>query len=167
MFAGHALLWVSLRISVKTKMEGTILGIDEKTRTAAIKAEDGSRSYFPLDEWKGPTPLEVGAEVDYDTNGDGQAKAVYPTDRKSRTKKGSKPPKTKTAATLFAFLLGAVGGHKFYLGSWGWGIVYLLFCWTYIPLIVSVLETIRYIVITEEQFQQKYAKANGPFGFID
>jgi TM2 domain-containing membrane protein YozV len=33
--------------------------------------------------------------------------------------------KSKTVAILLAFLLGGLGAHRFYLGSWGWGLVYL------------------------------------------
>lgn len=148
-------------------MEGTILGIDEKSKVVAIRQADGSRCYFHPEEWKGDTAPEVGMAVDFDTNGEGQATVVYPVGKSLPLANGVKPPKTKTAATLFALLLGGLGGHKFYLGSWGWGVVYLLFCWTYIPVIVSILETIRYVTLSEDDFQAKYAKANGPFGFID
>ena len=40
--------------------------------------------------------------------------------------------KSKVAAGLLGIFLGGLGIHKFYLGRWGWGIVYLLFFWTYI-----------------------------------
>jgi TM2 domain-containing membrane protein YozV len=37
-------------------------------------------------------------------------------------------------------LLGGFGAHRFYLGQKGWGIAYLLFCWTLIPLVASWVE---------------------------
>src|SRR5665647_305696 len=40
--------------------------------------------------------------------------------------------KSKLAAALFALFLGGFGIHKFYLGCTGMGILYLLFCWTFI-----------------------------------
>jgi len=48
--------------------------------------------------------------------------------------------KNPTTAVLLALFGGWIGAHKFYLGQTGMGILYLLFCWTYIPLIVSVFE---------------------------
>lgn len=156
-------------------MEGTILGIDGKSNIVAIKAVDGSRLYFPLEEWKGHVHPEIGMRVDYDSNGDSQARVVYPVGGWTASAQPAtpshtnvmKPAKTKTAATVFSLLLGGFGGHKFYLGQWGWGIVYLAFCWTYIPALVSLIETIRYVMIPEDEFQRKYAMSNGPFGFIE
>ena len=44
---------------------------------------------------------------------------------------------------LLAFLLGTFGGQEFYVGSIGWGIVCILFCWTGIPSIVGFIKGIR------------------------
>ncbi|MGC8551014.1 MAG: TM2 domain-containing protein [Acidobacteriaceae bacterium] len=41
---------------------------------------------------------------------------------------------------LFALLVGGLGLHRFYLGETGWGILYLLFCWTGIPTLVGFIE---------------------------
>ncbi len=60
------------------------------------------------------------------------------------------------AAGLFALLLGGVGVHKFYLGRVGWGIVYLLFCWTFIPAVLGLIEGIIYITMSDQAFAQKY-----------
>lgn len=61
-------------------------------------------------------------------------------------KSPSLPPKGKgvnqLAYCLFAFLLGGFGVHKFYAGKVGLGIVYLLFCWTFIPAIIALVEGI-------------------------
>ena len=65
--------------------------------------------------------------------------------------------KSKVAAGLFAILLGGIGIHKFYLGRIGWGIVYLLFCWTFIPAIVGLIEGILYLTASDEDFERKYA----------
>lgn len=48
--------------------------------------------------------------------------------------------KNPTSAVLFTLFLGGVGGHKFYMGQTGLGVVYLLFCWTYIPGIIALIE---------------------------
>ena len=64
--------------------------------------------------------------------------------------------KNKTTAALLALFLGGLGMHKFYLGKWVWGIVYLLFCWTFIPSLVSLVEAIVLLVQSEDSFQAKY-----------
>lgn len=48
----------------------------------------------------------------------------------------------KVVYCLLAFFLGGIGVHKFYSGKIGLGILYLVFCWTYIPLIASLIEFI-------------------------
>jgi TM2 domain-containing membrane protein YozV len=48
--------------------------------------------------------------------------------------------KSDVVAILLAFFLGSFGAHRFYLGQTGWGILYLLFCWTLIPHLVSFVE---------------------------
>lgn len=67
-------------------------------------------------------------------------------------------PKSKTAAGLLAIFLGGIGVHKFYLGSVGAGIAYLLFCWTCIPAIIGLVEGIIYLTSTEENFYYKYVR---------
>ena len=64
--------------------------------------------------------------------------------------------KSRVVAALFALLLGGIGIHRFYLGEVGWGIVYLLFCWTGIPFIIGIIEGILYLVMTDEAFAAKY-----------
>ncbi len=69
---------------------------------------------------------------------------------------GSLSGRTRVAAALFALLLGGFGIHKFYLGKVGQGVLYLLFCWTFIPLIVSLIEGIVYLTMTDAHFAAKY-----------
>ncbi len=64
--------------------------------------------------------------------------------------------RNRIAAALFAILLGGLGVHKFYLGRVGIGILYLLFCWTFIPMIVGVIEGIIYLTQTDEAFTAEY-----------
>ena len=63
---------------------------------------------------------------------------------------------SRIAAVLFALLLGGLGIHKFYLGRVGWGILYLLFCWTFIPALAALVEGIIYLTMTDEAFATKY-----------
>jgi TM2 domain-containing membrane protein YozV len=65
--------------------------------------------------------------------------------------------KNKVVAALLAIFLGGIGIHKFYLGKVGWGIMYLIFCWTWIPMIVSFIEAIIYLTMSEKDFEAKYS----------
>ena len=66
--------------------------------------------------------------------------------------------KSKAVAVLLALFLGGIGMHKFYLGKPLWGIIYLVFCWSYIPSIISFVEGIIYLCTSENEFQAKYGK---------
>lgn len=64
--------------------------------------------------------------------------------------------KSKTTAGILAIVLGNFGAHKFYLGRWGLGLLYLLFCWTYIPGIIAFIEGILYLIANPEDFANKH-----------
>ena len=77
----------------------------------------------------------------------------------STPEQGSAPisrTKSKVVAFLLAWLLGGIGGHKFYLGRTGQGLLYLVFCWTFIPAAIAFIEGIIYITMSDERFWQKY-----------
>ncbi|HOJ94490.1 MAG TPA: zinc-ribbon domain and TM2 domain-containing protein [Fervidobacterium nodosum] len=65
-----------------------------------------------------------------------------------------KPRKSPIIAALLALFLGGVGAHRFYLGQW-WGIIYIVFCWTYIPMIIAAIEGI-YWLFHQKEFLDKY-----------
>ena len=64
--------------------------------------------------------------------------------------------KDRIATVIIAFGLGWFGMHKFYLGKWGWGLIYLLFSWTSLPLIISIVEGFLYLMMSDEEFDFKY-----------
>lgn len=64
--------------------------------------------------------------------------------------------KSRATAAILALFLGGIGIHKFYLGQAGWGILYILFCWTFIPSIIAFIEAIVYLCASDEQFAAKY-----------
>ena len=64
--------------------------------------------------------------------------------------------KSKVAAGLLAILLGDFGIHKFYLGQVGLGILYLLFCWTFIPGLVGLVEGIIYLTTNDNEWARRY-----------
>lgn len=63
--------------------------------------------------------------------------------------------KNKTVAGLLALFLGGFGIHKFYLGKLN-GILYLIFCWTFIPSIIALIEAIRYFTMSDKDFNSIY-----------
>lgn len=64
--------------------------------------------------------------------------------------------KNKTTAGTFALFLGIFGAHHFYLGNKLLGVIYVLFCWTYIPLGLGIIEAILFYKMTDEEFDNKH-----------
>lgn len=64
--------------------------------------------------------------------------------------------KNKNLAAVLAIALGGFGAHKFYLRKTLWGVIYLIFCWTGIPTIVSFIEGILLLVESEKEFNKKF-----------
>lgn len=64
--------------------------------------------------------------------------------------------RSKTTAALLAFFLGGIGVHRFYLGNGGLGVLYLLFCWTFIPAIIAFIEFLVLLGMSEREFAMKY-----------
>ena len=62
--------------------------------------------------------------------------------------------KSKYIAALLAFFLGNVGIHKFYTNKGGTGLVYILFCWTFVPMIISFFEGIIYLTMSDDKFNK-------------
>lgn len=67
-----------------------------------------------------------------------------------------KTVRSRAIAGVLALLLGGLGAHKFYLGKIGWGILYLLFSWTTIPMVVGIIEGIIYLTMSDKSFEAKY-----------
>lgn len=74
--------------------------------------------------------------------------------------------KSKVTAGVLALLLGGIGIHKFYTGAWGWGLVYIVLCWTYVPALVALVEGIRYLTLAQADFERKAAQMKGPFAWL-
>ncbi len=88
-----------------------------------------------------------------------QEKIVYvrePAAASANPERSNWPIKNKIVAAVLAILLGGIGVHKFYLGQTGKGILYILFCWTYIPAIIGVIEGVIMLCSNDENFQIKY-----------
>jgi TM2 domain-containing membrane protein YozV len=68
-------------------------------------------------------------------------------------------------AVLLAMLFGGIGIHWFYLDQPGWGVLYLLFCWTFIPAVVGIVEGLFFLNMSDAEFQEAYAGIRG-FGWL-
>lgn len=64
--------------------------------------------------------------------------------------------KNKFVAALLALFLGGLGVHKFYLGNTKMGVIYFLFFWTTLPMWISFVEGVLYIVQDQQSFDAKY-----------
>ncbi len=64
--------------------------------------------------------------------------------------------KSKGVALLLCFFLGGLGIHQFYLGNTVQGVFYLLFSWTCIPALISIIDFIILLCMSEAYFHQKY-----------
>ena len=74
-------------------------------------------------------------------------------------------PVSKSALLLITFFLGGFGGHRFYLGNYIWGTLYLLFFWTSIPSIIALIELIVFLFMSSEKIEDNY-EAHGSTLFI-
>lgn len=64
--------------------------------------------------------------------------------------------KDRTVATLLAFFLGGIGLHQFYLGRIWQGVLYLLFCWTFVPLLLGFIDFLILLSMSDKRFNEKY-----------
>jgi len=68
----------------------------------------------------------------------------------------SQSDKSRTTAALLAFFLGGIGGHKFYLGKSGQGILMLLFVWTFVPAFIALYDLIKFLSMSDGEFERQY-----------
>ncbi|KQN78486.1 TM2 domain-containing protein [Sphingomonas sp. Leaf62] len=145
-------------------MRGQVLGVDRDGREGRIAGDDGQRYWFEPDDWSDRVGPAVGAQVDFEVS-NGRALRIYhvpgtvapvPANNDRRRR----PRKDKIAAVLFAFFLGTLGIHRFYLGKTGSGIVMLLLTCTVVGLLVTgiwaLIDAIRYLVMDHDEFHNRY-----------
>lgn len=72
-----------------------------------------------------------------------------------------KKPVSKVALLLITFFLGGLGAHKFYLKKPWWGVLYLVFFWTYLPGLAALIEFVIYACTSEERLNEKYETGGG------
>ena len=64
--------------------------------------------------------------------------------------------KSRGVSILLALLLGGIGAHKFYLERPFQGLLYLVFCWTFIPVIISLIEALNFMFMSQRTFAERY-----------
>jgi TM2 domain-containing membrane protein YozV len=139
-------------------MKGQILDFSIQTNTGYISGDDGKRYHFSGQEWKDNKAPNKGMNVDFDVNNNNEAIAIFvlASNKNPITNHQQTGNKSRIVAAILAFFLGGLGIHKFYLGQIGWGIIYLIFCWTFVPSIVAFIEFIIYLCTSDEDFARKY-----------
>lgn len=147
-------------------MKGQILDFSVQSGEGLISAENGSRYRFKGAEWRDSVIPSRGLHVDFDVQGDQAVEVYRALGVRSQGASVSAGPKNRVTAGVLAILLGGIGIHKFYTGAWGWGIVYVVFCWAYIPAILGIIEGIRYLTLTDTDFERRAAQSRGPFAWL-
>jgi TM2 domain-containing membrane protein YozV len=80
---------------------------------------------------------------------------------------GTSANPSRVVAFLLAFFLGGLGVHKFYLGQISMGMLYLVcfflgfllfFIPTFVVLVISFVESIMYLAMSDEEFASKYGR---------
>lgn len=66
------------------------------------------------------------------------------------------PTKSRGLAIALALFLGGFGVHWFYLERPGKGLIYLLFCWTLIPAILSFFTAIIWTFTDPHNWRDRY-----------
>jgi TM2 domain-containing membrane protein YozV len=75
--------------------------------------------------------------------------------------------KSKTTAALLALFLGILGAHRFYLGSWGLGVLYLLLLLAFpFGVLLALFDAVRFFAMGQHGFDRRYNFDRvGPFTF--
>ncbi|MBF0188556.1 MAG: NINE protein [Magnetococcales bacterium] len=144
-------------------MEGEIKQFDSDRQQGTLEDEEGRIRSFPASELRGGLEPVPGRQIAFEPVDDDKASHLW---LSRYAVQGTEKVYSKTMALLLAFLGGGLGAHKFYLGAWGWGILYALLLPTGVSVVVAFAEGIRYIIMDEERFRAKTAAARGAFTFI-
>ena len=69
--------------------------------------------------------------------------------------------KSQSTATVLALFGGMLGLHHFYLGRTRKGVLSVLFCWTGVPLILGLIDGVKFALAEEEAFKRGILQAGG------
>jgi TM2 domain-containing membrane protein YozV len=65
-------------------------------------------------------------------------------------------PASKRTLLLLTFFLGGSGAHRFYLGNYVLGTIYLLFFWTGIPVLIALVEFLSFLFTSSDSIADNY-----------
>jgi TM2 domain-containing membrane protein YozV len=136
-------------------MRGTVLHFSIQENQGFIAGDDGNRYEFTGESWGLPQSPAQGIKVDFGIEDDRAIKIFADPNAVSVS------AKSRTLSSLLAFFLGVFGIQFFYLDLWAWGILSILFCWTYIPFLVGIVLGIQWHLMSEKEFQHKIKNVSG------
>jgi len=121
--------------------------IKKDAENVTVGLDNGTFEVYPLSCCQGFTP-EAGMIVDVFKNGDAVviSKAAAPAAAPADNTQVVPHQVNKIAYVLLCFFFGGIGIHKFYAGHWILGLLYLIFCWTFIPALIAFIEFIIGII---------------------
>ena len=148
----------------RARLKNTLLGFEaayaaefEKILNPQLMDMDAEMSvvqhHFETEGLTGDSPAKTAAKEGYDR----PAKSWHQADL------GIVPPsergnviKEKVIASLLAIFLGAVGAHKFYRGKTVQGVLYVIFCWSFLPALIGFCEGLHYLFMPVDRYYKKY-----------
>ena len=63
--------------------------------------------------------------------------------------------RTRGIAIALCLYFGGFGAHKYYTNKAGIGVLYSMFCWTFIPSIISCIDLIVLLCTSDKNFDSK------------
>jgi TM2 domain-containing membrane protein YozV/type II secretory pathway pseudopilin PulG len=74
-------------------------------------------------------------------------------------------PASKSTLLLLTFFLGGLGAHRFYLGNYILGTIYLLFFWTAIPGLIAFVEFLVFLLTSSDSIEDNYTAHGSAVAF--
>lgn len=153
-------------------MRGQILGVDVRTGEGQLSGDDGRRYRFRPEDWAHQGEPAIGLTVDFEPE-ESRARSIFPLPVAANalatapqpyftpaTTPARRADRNKVVAALLAFFLGTLGLHRFYLGRTGTGVLMLVLTLTVVGALITVpwslLDTIRYLVMSDRDFERRY-----------
>lgn len=71
-----------------------------------------------------------------------------------------KKSRERTIAAFLALFLGGIGIQKFYIGQIFLGVLCVIFSFTFIPMVIGIVDFMRFMLMSDEEFDLKYNSVN-------
>jgi hypothetical protein len=135
------------RIDLEEKTECPACPIcnSKMTLRTAKKSPNAGKKFYVCDNYP-----ECRGKVAYEDVCDDE----WTEERPAKQTKRATETKSKVTYGVLALLIGGLGIHRFYLGQ-SIGILYILFCWTYIPSLIAFVEGIIALCSSDESWERK------------